>query len=44
MDAPFMVGSQASAMPSHDPKPGEIWLAYVEFLDHPGIGKVRPAF
>ena len=29
---------------SHDPKPGEIWLAYVEFLDHPGIGKVRPAF
>ena len=31
-------------MPSHDPKPGEIWLAYVEFLDHPGIGKVRPAF
>lgn len=30
-------------MPSHDPKPGEIWLAYVEFLDHPGIGKVRPA-
>ena len=33
-----------STMPSHDPKPGEIWLAYVEFLDHPGIGKVRPAF
>ena len=31
-------------MPSHNPKPGEIWLAYVEFLDHPGIGKVRSAF
>lgn len=31
-------------MPSRDPKPGEIWLAYVEFLDHPGIGKVRPVF
>lgn len=31
-------------MPSCDPKPGEIWLAYVEFLDHPGIGKVRPVF
>ena len=29
-------------MLSHDPKPGEIWLAYVEFLDHPGISKVRP--
>lgn len=29
-------------MPSREPRPGEIWLAYVEFLDHPGIGKVRP--
>lgn len=28
-------------MPSHDPKPGEIWLAYVELFDLPGIGKVR---
>ena len=27
---------------SCNPKPGEIWLAYVEFSDHPGVGKVRP--
>ena len=31
-------------MTSCEPKPGDIWLAYVEFLDHPGIGKVRPVF
>ena len=24
------------------PKPGEIWLAYLEYSDKPGIGKVRP--
>lgn len=33
-----------AAMCLHDPKLGEIWLAYVEFLDRPGIGKVRSAF
>ena len=31
-------------MTSCEPKPGDIWLAYVEFLDHPGIGTVRPVF
>lgn len=24
------------------PRPGDLWLAYVEFADHPGVGKVRP--
>ena len=24
------------------PKQGEIWLAYLEFSDKPGVGKVRP--
>ncbi len=27
---------------SRRPAVGDIWLAYVEFSDHPGIGKVRP--
>ena len=31
-----------STVPSHDPKPER--STHVEFLDHPGIGKVRPAF
>lgn len=31
-------------MTSCEPRPGELWLAYVEFADHPGIGKVRPVF
>ena len=25
-----------------DPAPWEIWWAYVEFEDNPGIGKIRP--
>ena len=25
-----------------DPRPWEIWLAYVRFADHPNVGKVRP--
>lgn len=29
-------------MTSSRPNPGEIWLAWVEFSDHPGVGKVRP--
>ena len=29
-------------MTSRDPEAGDIWLAYVEFSDHPGVGKVRP--
>ena len=29
-------------MTSREPAPGDIWLAYVEFADHPGVGKVRP--
>ena len=29
-------------MTSSNPRPGDIWLAYVEFSDHPGVGKVRP--
>lgn len=27
---------------SCEPSPGDIWLAYVEYKDHPGVGKVRP--
>lgn len=23
-------------------RPGEVWLAYVRFADHPDVGKVRP--
>lgn len=29
-------------MTSCRPSVGDIWLAYVEFSDHPGVGKVRP--
>lgn len=29
-------------MTSCNPAIGDIWLAYVEFSDHPGVGKVRP--
>ena len=29
-------------MTSRSLNAGEIWLAYVEFADHPGLGKVRP--
>ena len=29
-------------MTSREPEVGDIWLAYVEFIDHPGVGKVRP--
>ena len=29
-------------MTSRKPVVGDSWLAYVEFSDHPGIGKVRP--
>ncbi|MEC4184977.1 type II toxin-antitoxin system PemK/MazF family toxin [Adlercreutzia sp. R21] len=29
-------------MTSCDPAPRDIWLAYVEFADHQGVGKVRP--
>ena len=29
-------------MTSREPFVGDIWLAYVEFSDHPGVGKVRP--
>lgn len=25
-----------------NPRIGDIWLAYVEFADHPGTGKVHP--
>ncbi|MGN0060432.1 MAG: type II toxin-antitoxin system PemK/MazF family toxin [Coriobacteriales bacterium] len=31
-----------SMMTSCKPAPGDIWLAYVEYKDHPGVGKVRP--
>lgn len=31
-----------STMTWHKPSVGDVWLAYVEFADHPGIGKVRP--
>ena len=27
---------------SNNPQPGDIWLAYLHFLDKPNIGKVRP--
>lgn len=27
---------------SHDPAPWEIWWAYVEYEDQPGVGKRRP--
>ena len=27
---------------SRDPRPWEVWLAYVRFADHPEVGKVRP--
>ncbi len=27
---------------SSKPAIGDIWLAWVEFSDHPGVGKVRP--
>lgn len=29
-------------MTSCDPAPRDIWLAYDEFADHEGVGKVRP--
>lgn len=29
-------------MTSCEPAVGDVWLAYVEFSDHPGVGKVRP--
>lgn len=29
-------------MTSPEPQVGDIWLAWVEFSDHPGVGKVRP--
>lgn len=29
-------------MTSCDPAPRDIWLAYVEFAEHEGVGKVRP--
>lgn len=29
-------------MTSSKPNVGDIWLAWVEFSDHPGVGKVRP--
>lgn len=31
-----------STMTSRKPAVGDIWLAWVEFSDHPGVGKVRP--
>lgn len=27
---------------THEPRPWEIWLAYVRFADNPSVGKVRP--
>ena len=29
-------------MTSSEPSPGDIWLTYLRFIDHPDIGKVRP--
>ena len=29
-------------MTTHEPQPYDVWLMWVEFPDHPGIGKVRP--
>ena len=29
-------------MTSPDPRPGDIWLAYLSFSDLPEVGKVRP--
>lgn len=34
--------TRGSTMTSCDPAPRDIWLAYVEFADHEGVGKVRP--
>ena len=39
MDAPEDEGLYDT---SCDPAPRDIWLAYVEFADHEGVGKVRP--
>lgn len=27
---------------SANPKPWDVWLAYVRFADHPEVGKIRP--
>ncbi len=39
-----MTGSSDSAIRTSrlDPRPWEIWLAYVRFADHPDVGKVHP--
>jgi mRNA interferase MazF len=39
-----MTGSSTSAARTSrlNPRPWEIWLAYVRFADHPDVGKVRP--
>lgn len=40
-----MTGSSSGgAQPTipRDPRPWEVWLAYVRFADHPDAGKVRP--
>ena len=29
-------------MTSRNPRPGEVWLAYLSFVDQPDAGKVRP--
>lgn len=29
-------------MTSCEPLPGDVWLAYLRFADHPDVGKVRP--
>ena len=34
--------TRGSTMTSCDPAPRDIWLAYDEFADHEGVGKVRP--
>lgn len=34
--------TRACTTTSREPAPGEVWLAYVYFEDHPDVGKVRP--
>ena len=29
-------------MTSCDPLPGDVWLTYLRFSDHPNTGKIRP--
>lgn len=39
---PSSSGNSAEPAPAREPRPWEVWLAYVRFADHPDVGKVRP--